>query len=135
MNKPFNLEAALSGAPVVNGHGEEVLQITRFLTTNDPYCLVGVKVDKYDDHKTIETFTVDGVFSLANPDGGLSNLQMAELKPEKKGEGIINVWQNTDGFSPAYANVHPTKESADAERTVSCSGKPKTLLAQVPFEY
>ena len=40
--KPFNLEAALNGARVVNRHGSEVTQLTKFDTDKNGRCLVGV---------------------------------------------------------------------------------------------
>lgn len=132
--KPFNLEAALGGASVVNGHGDKVVQITHFPLdpTEDRYCVFGLILHK-DGSKDVETYTIDGVYSVSssNPDSP-ANLKLVDDTPEVK-ETYVNVWQNTDGFSAPYANVHPSKESADAERTVSCSKKPKTLLAQLKF--
>lgn len=40
--KPFNLEAALAGAPVVTRCGEKVTQLTRFIAAAERYNLVGV---------------------------------------------------------------------------------------------
>jgi len=122
--QPFNLQAALAGAPVVDGYGEKVTGIVQ-VPKGNPYQLVGVK-----DNGTIGTYTIEGVYNPGDP-SSRANLFMAT----EKRTGYVNIWKNNDIFGVVYANVHYSKEQADAERKTSCSGKGKTLLRQLPFEY
>ena len=54
--KQFNLDEALSGAPVVNGYGDTVSQLTLFNVPNTAYCLVGVVGG------SLHTYTKEGEF-------------------------------------------------------------------------
>lgn len=56
------------------------------------------------------------------------------MVPEKR-TGYVNVWKNEDIFGVIHSTVHYSLEQANAERTTSCSGKKKTLLAQLTFEF
>ena len=88
--KPFNLEKALAGEPVVTRDGKEVTQIT-FFDCEDVYPIVAVT------NKIKRSFTVDGFFLESNAPHRF-NLFM---KPKTR---IIN------GFEvPAPTTVAPSK--------------------------
>lgn len=129
MNRPFNLSEALAGKPVVNGHGEKVMNITKF-PVNAVYTIYGVL--HANNETSVESYTAEGVFVISNPNSS-SNLFMVD--PVDKRTGYVNIWQNSDNYPPVYANFHYSLEQAEAERTSSCSNKKKVLLARLSFEY
>lgn len=101
--KPFNLQEALTGKPVVTRDGRPVTKITNFGITDYP--LVGVL------GKEIEGWRVDG--SYCPPANTRKDLFMA---PEKK-EGWVNLYRPNDpepGRETFAGAVYPTEERARA---------------------
>lgn len=116
--KPFNLQEALAGKPVVTRDGRKVQDI-RHLPSAKPYSVVGVVDDGISDNPS--TYTRDGVFSIHELDGSAADLFMAS----QKREGWINIYsqepQSTESGA-IYKNIvpvqgsriiHPSKNSAD----------------------
>ena len=60
--KPFNLEEALAGAPVVNGNGDAVEHLTLSEACNTANCLVGIVGG------SLHTYTKDGSFGFFDVD-------------------------------------------------------------------
>lgn len=73
VQKPFNLERALAGDPVMTKAGERITQLTKF-ETNGNYCLVGV--GKNGEFPT--AFTKDGKY--CPPNSSDKDLVMAPKK-------------------------------------------------------
>ena len=86
--KPFDLEAALAGAPVVTRSGKPVTQLVKFDAIRSPFNLFGV---------------VDGEVYSWGESGGY-DLFMATVKRE----GWINIYKDL-----SMCCIHPTKEKAD----------------------
>jgi hypothetical protein len=96
--KPFDLDAALSGAPVVTRDGREVTQLTKF-DVRGLWSLIGV-IDR-----EIHRWTVYGTSSYPEAAGeGINTLLMAPVK--KTG------WVARYGVHAAWANVIRISEEA-----------------------
>jgi hypothetical protein len=122
MRKPFNLEEALAGNPVVTRGGRRLQQLAKFdAATKFP--LVGTVEGEVD--QCPQTWRLDGGFDNEESDFDLL-MEVEEEKPHVS--GYVNVWKNEDGYSVPYATFHYTLEAAQAERTVSCSGHKKRLV-------
>ena len=106
--KPFNLQEALAGKPVVTRSGAPVIQITKFKARNE-MDIAGV-VDG-----NIKTFRSNGTFSYYGESG--LDLFMAS---EKK-EGWVNVynsrnsgWRNAQPNSPdRFGYIYDSKKMAE----------------------
>lgn len=92
--KPFDLEKALAGEPVVTRDGREVTQVTKFDLIDDVYMIHAVI---YGD---LESFTLNGEYSK----GKESELDL--FMAPKKLSGFINVYADS-------ANIYKTKDEAD----------------------
>jgi hypothetical protein len=127
MRKPFNLEEALAGKPVVTRGGYKVSQLTKFNGITK-FSLVGV-VEDGDHCGPIhpQTWQPNGRFSYYGESG--FDLFMEVEEEKQLPSGYVNVWKNEDGYSLPYATFHYTREAAQAERTTSCSGHKKRLVA------
>lgn len=99
--KPFDLEKALAGEPVVTRHGQPVTQVTKF-DANSGYCIAAV-VDG-----EIETFSLDGKFRIE--DTSRYDLFMA-TKTVKK-EGWVVLYKNIDNDVQALPLIYTSKEEA-----------------------
>lgn len=95
--KPFNLQAALAGAPVVTRDGEPAEQLTLFDAPNEDFPLVGVVSGR------IRTWTRSGKRMLADVDNEF-DLFMASTKRV--------VWVNLYPKGEAY--YYTTKRIAEA---------------------
>ena len=133
MRKPFNLEEALAGKPVVTRAGYKVTQLTKFNGVTK-FSLVGV-VEDGDHDEAPQTWQPNGKFMHnADTESGCDLFMEAEEKPPvleaevKPPTFYVNVWKYEDGYSLPYAVFHYTLEAARAERTTSCSGHKKVLL-------
>lgn len=134
MRKPFNLVLALAGHAVVNGRGNAVEHIAYFESNNSPYKIYAlIKGEESEESDEVESFTAEGKYSAYERHSD-SDLFMLVPDPEKR-TGYVNLWKNDDVFGILHASVHYSLEQAEAERTTSCSGKKKTLLQRLPFEY
>jgi hypothetical protein len=101
--KPFNLEEALAGKPVVTRAGKPVTQLTLFNSSNN-YPLHGV-IDGY-----IEAWTQQGNFNDSQARSG-NDLFMVPVKRD----GWINILRNqSDGALIAGARVFEAREQAGA---------------------
>jgi hypothetical protein len=127
--KPFNLEEALAGKPVVTRSGLEVTQITLFTIDNryPVHAVVG-------GGKDVSSFMLDGSYIYGEE--GDMDLFMATTKKQ----GFINIYQGKGLFTlhaertqglGAYAGVeiHPTQEAADA------AFRTNPRIAVATFEY
>jgi hypothetical protein len=101
--KPFNLEEALSGKPVVTRQGLPVTKIVHFENTHNDYQLFGV-VDNQ-----IESWTIQGkyykIYDSHNKD--------LFMLPEKK-----SIWVNVyEGFDNeiVLGTQHPTSDRAKSQ--------------------
>jgi hypothetical protein len=84
--KPFNLEAALKGAPVQTVEGYQV-KLAGVAEVNTPFCLLGFMVDAPRCFLTAHSWTVAGKSS--DPDYELI------MAPVKK-TGWLNIYRNGD---------------------------------------
>lgn len=109
--KPFDLEKALAGEPVVTRDGRPVTQVTRFDVNNERYCIAAV-VDS-----NIETFSIDGKFRIEYP--SIYDLFMAPKTVKK--EGWINLYRSDSEEIAAFTgNAYNTKEAAEEVASPKC---------------
>lgn len=112
--KPFNLQEALAGKPVVTRDGRKVQDI-RHLPSATMYTVVGVVDGSLENPRT---FTHHGAFSANDVENDLF------MAPQKK-KGWINIYQKEGKTESGYyyGNVmaisshrviHSCRESADA---------------------
>lgn len=94
--KPFNLERALAGDPVVTRGGREVKDFHFFRSCTDEKSLIGVIATE------LRAWSITGVFSYEG-DKGLLDLFIA---PVQRG-----LWLNVD--SNGFVKAFPLKGSAD----------------------
>lgn len=109
--KPFDLEAALRGEPVVTRDGRPVTQVTKFDVTSI-FRIVGVVNSK------VEYWTENGYY---HPDysGNSSDLFMV-TKTVKK-EGWVNLYKSDDEEIAVFTgHGHNTKEAAEEEASPKC---------------
>ena len=105
--KPFDLEKALAGEPVVTRDGKPVSHITKFPAKNSRWQLCAV-VDGF-----IEPFSEDGMHIFLRP----QDLFMVE-NPKVKKEGWINVYKHksleliAECGGGVYCNEEKAKKSA-----------------------
>jgi hypothetical protein len=107
--KPFNLEQALAGAPVVTRNGLPIVEMQYLQTTSNL-----AVVRKEDDEKLISYF-VPCSGKLSNTRDYATDLFMA---PTKK-EGWINVY-NVLSLDVTGKNIYPTEEAALANKGCDC---------------
>lgn len=107
--KPFDLEAALRGEPVVTRDGRPITQITKFDVKNSKYCIAAVVNDD------IESFTAKGEYRFESECG--YDLFMA-TKTVKK-EGWINIYKGVTGLFE-YRAIYTTKKAAEKGRSTDC---------------
>lgn len=125
--KPFNLQEALAGKPVLFKPYSESFPLEK---------VQSITVLEAPMRKLAVVLTNGAAFFFSEKGNGLGEALFNKLLMEvEQRTGYVNVWKNEDGYSLPYANVHYTKEAADAERTSSCSGKKKTLIEQLSFQY
>lgn len=125
MRKPFNLEEALAGKPVVTRSGSRLQQLAKFDAATT-FLLAGTVEGEIDEEPL--TWRLNGQFMHSDAESGLDLFM--EVEEEKQlPSGYVNVWKNEDGYSLPYATFHYTREAAQAERTTSCSGHKKRLVA------
>ena len=107
--KPFNLEQALDGAPVVTRNGLPIVEIQYLQTSRQ---VVAVRQEK--DGSLISYFIPsNGAYSLIP--NNTTDLFMA---PTKK-EGWINVY-NVLSLDVTGKNIYPTEEAALANKGCDC---------------
>jgi hypothetical protein len=86
--KPFNLEEALDGKPVVTRSGDPVTQIVKFdLKNNIPYSIAGI----HNGH--ICTWSYEGIFNISTDTQHQMDLFMAEVEKVQ----WVNFWENKYG--------------------------------------
>lgn len=105
--KPFNLEAALAGAPVVTRGGDIVTEIFHFKTVEGIMYPVIAIVDG-ERH----SFTTTGKYNvtMVTHDNDLF------MGTEKK-EGWVNVYQGYKDEHFTGRKIYPTQEAADQGRS------------------
>lgn len=99
--KPFNLEKALAGDPVVTRDGRKVTEIVHFKTLNNPQNIIAVLNGR------LFPFYENGQYIAQDTE---FDLFMAPKIVKKS--GWLNVYPNN---AVGY-KVHPTKESADINK-------------------
>ena len=109
--KPFDLEAALRGEPVVTRDEKPVTQVTKF-NTNSHYPIVAV-IDK-----KLEFFTENGHY---HPDGKTNSSDLFMAIEIVKKEGWINLYQSDcETLSAITSHCHKTKEEAKKNSLPNC---------------
>jgi len=104
--KPFNLEEALAGKPVVTRSGDPVTQIVKFdIKNNIPYSIAAI----HNGH--ICTWTYEGIFNFFIDTQNDMDLFMA---PESKFIWI-NLWQQLHENGNYVTTVHTREDLADIE--------------------
>ena len=96
--KPFDLEAALKGDPVVTDDGREVTEITEFKTTVD-YKVLGV---------------INGCLASISPDGAYHNgscWYKLFMKPQQVTKWV-NIYSTKSGYLTCGGGLFDTKEEA-----------------------
>lgn len=96
--KPFDLEAALNGDPVVTDDGREVTEITEFKTTVD-YKVLGV---------------INGCLASISPDGAYHNgscWYKLFMKPQQVTKWV-NIYSTKSGYLTCGGGLFDTKEEA-----------------------
>ena len=96
--KPFDLEAALKGDPVVTDDGREVTEITEFKTTVD-YKVLGV---------------INGCLASISPDGAYHNgscWYKLFMKPQQVTKWV-NIYSTKSGYLSCGGGLFDTKEEA-----------------------
>lgn len=127
--KPFDLKAALAGAKVVSRNGVKILRVVP-IPEGKRYQVAAVS-----EFGQEAFYPASGRYYGGSIDSPYDLIMYEEPKPEPvKRELFINVWQN-EVSGCQYANVHTTREAADAERTKSCSNQQKILLGTFPFNF
>lgn len=118
--KPFDLEKALAGAPVVTRNGRPVQEIYHLTTCDGRYPVIGV-IDG-----AVWTFTKEGVHSVFTGSNAL-DLFMATTKRE----GWVNVYPSNAGWlAPLEGRVFPTRAAA-LEAIIN----PRHCIATVRIEW
>ncbi len=97
--KPFDLEAALRGEPVVTRDGKIIDELFFFKSIDKIYGIIG---------KTVYYWNPDG--SFWNDTKSENDLFMAE-KPKVKKEGWVTIFKNDTHFR-GCSHVYRTKEEA-----------------------
>lgn len=108
--KPFNLEQALAGAPVVTRNGCPIVELKYLQTTSNL-----AVVRKEDDEKLISYF-VPCSGKHSNTIDYATDLFMA---PTKK-EGWINIYNYSTGYPVTGRTIHATEEAAIAQKGLDC---------------
>ena len=106
--KPFNLEQALAGAPVVTRNNCPIVELTYLQTTSNL-----AVVRKYDE-KLISYF-IPASGKLSSTIDYATDLFMAPIKKE----GWINVY-NVHSLDVTGKNIYPTEEAALANKGFDC---------------
>ena len=106
--KPFNLEQALTGAPVVTRKGCPIVELKYLQTTGN------LAVVRKDDDILISYF-IPCSGKLSNTIDYATDLFMA---PTKK-EGWINIY-NVHSLDVTGRNIYPTEEAALANKGFDC---------------
>lgn len=95
--KPFNLQEALAGKPVVTRDGRKVTEIKHFKTATDSYQdVVAVVAGR------IQEFTLSGSFYSMG--GALSTYDLFMDSTQKT--GWINLYKGKDQYSSGNLHVH-----------------------------
>tara|TARA_R110000868_G_scaffold184686_1_gene426336 strand:- start:22 stop:369 length:348 start_codon:yes stop_codon:yes gene_type:complete len=97
--KPFDLEKALAGEPVVTRSGREVFQLTHFLNTTKLYPLMGVV------NGNVLTWLIDGS-NVSPQEPGQLDLFMKEM------EQWVNVYYDKDAQRVWCGNVYDSEQEA-----------------------
>jgi hypothetical protein len=87
--KPFNLQEALAGKPVVTRDGRDVSQITLF-THVDTWCVVAV-VENFD---TVSLYTQNGRYTM------FEDRPLDLFMKSTKHQRFVNVWPDPYGIQP-----------------------------------
>lgn len=105
--KPFNLEQALAGAPVITREGRNVVRIF-------------YAEEACENSQVICVFETETVFHYYK-DGAYTNSSSVHelvMAPQKK-EGWINVY-NVHSLDVTGKNIYPTEEAALANKGFDC---------------
>lgn len=113
--KPFDLERALAGDPVVTRDGRKAKIIYHYLKGAIYYSIVAV-VEEDDDTETVLTYTLDGEAFIGNR--SMNDLFMDSIKHE----GWINIYRSEDFLNPHYAGkaIYDTEKRAKTGATSNC---------------
>jgi hypothetical protein len=104
--KPFNLEEALAGKPVVTKNGDPVTQIVKFdLDNKVTYSIAAI----HNGH--IKVWTNKGIFNVSTDTQSQMDLFM---KPKSKFIWI-NLWQQLHENGNYVTTVHTREDLADLE--------------------
>ena len=116
--KPFDLERALAGDPVVTRDGRPVTQLTLFEETDTDYCLYGVAGGTLLNwRKTGITDPEDYLEEDAYIEGSMSDLFMAPREV-----WIIVLESTAKDFVSTYVETYNSKEEAEKQRDYIING-------------
>ena len=118
--KPFDLEQALAGKPVVDRAGRPVTQITRFEGVNNGLCVVGV-----DGVGDLNHYHHDGLFLWSKKEGIL-DLFMAPVEKTV----WVNHYRDLIGLSGVISFTYASEEDAARAATMRSN-----FLGRTTFTY
>ena len=119
--KPFDLQKALAGEPVVTRDGREVTQVTSF-NAKSAFCLAAV-VDG-----AIVNFTWNGKHSLSSE----SNHDLFMVAKTVKKEGWVNVYTPDVGYTQVARTSHVYETEREARSSIVPLG---IYIATVKIEW
>ena len=122
--KPFNLEAAKAGAPVVTRSGEAVRHLCFDILSYHGWTVGGLV--KENGYEIFSTWKVDGSY-VANSSEHPLDLVMAPVKKD----GWVNLYRNRNGGVYPGRGVY-SSETAAKDAALACS---TPVLATVRVEW
>ena len=121
--KPFDLEAAKAGAPVIQRCGSPA-RIVDFNLKNEDYPLAVVYTDEHNDEHVIE-FSVEGKYYDPTRED-YRDLMMAPVKKT----GWLNVYPSNVPFPVGVcSHIYPSQAAADEE-----AGKHRKACIHIEWE-
>ena len=114
--KPFDLEAAKAGAPVIQRCGRPA-RIVDFALQNEDYPLAVIYADEYGDEHVTE-FSVEGKY-YDHSSEDYRDLMMAPVKKE----AWVNINRSRNPIGAAAGGVYGSREEADrnaARARIAC---------------
>jgi hypothetical protein len=117
--KPFNLEEALAGKPVVTRDGRKVTQFHLFKNIN-----AGEKPLRAVIEGCVHSYEVNGIYLPLSP--SRNDLFMVSQKVTK----WVNVYETANGYEIGQTKVHDTEGAAETSR-IEMNGH----IATVPITF
>lgn len=118
--KPFNLEKAKAGAPVVTRDGRPA-RIICFDRIDDRYSIVALITEEKQKYEIINSYTLDGKCNIG--ENSLFDLFMAPTKVKK----YANIYKH-NGKNKIFGFLHDTVKEAIDDKCDGC-------VATIPIEW